>query len=292
MFVLQIQYITHSSCMLTRTQALVPEINALKLAYCLNISGSENNPPKDKIEAFVVQCMKLYQAHAGNGDTEKTLRQTQGSSSTIESQPKDDLCLLAAMALLRTSEADGTEDQVPHTALIRAAGILERLALDSPHNYQALLLLVRIYLMLGAGSIAMSTFSKMSVKQVQYESVAHNLLTRLATIHPHSAPPVSGAELKDFEPQSAFVQSLNFYRNTEVTTLKYRTRCLEEGSYVNGKELVEVNDRLKNSICRRMYALDVRRAQRLVGGDPMTRYDDLGKFTIFLNLTVDHQRPY
>ena len=174
------------------------------------------------------------------------------------------------MCLLQPGATGKKEVEVSTTALIRAGGILERLCHDSPHNYQALLLLVRVYLLLGAGSLALSTFSRLSVKQIQYDSVAHILFTRLSTVHPHSAPPVEGAEYKDFDPLSAFVQGLNFFRNSEVSTMRFRTAGLDE----------ELRRRLSNSINRRMYALDARRIQRLTGGDSMTRYDELGKSTI------------
>lgn len=220
----------------------------------------------------MARCLQVYR------ETDRPERTE--APSTIESEPSDDLCLLAAMSLIRFSGAwiNGNQDQVPDTALIRAAGILERLIIDSPHNYQSLLLLVRIYLRLGAGSLALKTFSKLSVKQLQYETVAHNLFTRLATIHPHSAPPIEGAEYKDFNPQSAFVQALNFYRSADLTTIRNRTNGLDFGSYINVEGTIQLQSRLKNSICRRMWALDVKRMQRMVGGDPMSRYDDVGQF--------------
>lgn len=239
----------------------------------------EGADSKQKVEELVTRCMKLYHS-SSQGQTEKTEQKAEGASSTIESQPRDDLCILAAMSLLRTSESSETPARVSDTALIRAAAILEHLVQDSPHNYQALLLLVRIYLMVGAGSLAFSTFSKMSIKQVQYDSVAHNFFTRLASIHPQSAPPVEGAECKDFDPQSAFVYGLNFFRSADMTTTKFRTRGLDEGSYANVEEIVELGRRLNQSVCRRMWALEVRRAQRLVGGDPLTRYDELGEFMV------------
>ncbi|CEJ59380.1 hypothetical protein PMG11_08005 [Penicillium brasilianum] len=255
----------------------VAKINALKLDYCLNISGSENKPSQKKIDDLVARCLKIYQTAYEEGKVKKSKDGAQGASSTIESQPIDDLCILAAMCLLQPTDAGDKEAQVPATALIRAAGILERLCRDSPHNYEALLLLVRVYLQLGAGSLALSTFSKLSVKQIQYDSVAHILFTRLSTVHPHSAPPVEGAEYKDFDPLSAYVQSLNFFRNSEVNTMRFRTAGLDEGAYVNTEEIIELRRRLLNSINRRMFALDARRTQRLAGGDPMSRYDELAR---------------
>ena len=253
--------------------------------YCLNISGAEGTPSKQTVEDFVTRCMSLYQSST-QSQSEKTESQTAGASSTIESQPRDDLCILAAMGLLSTIENSEKPAQVSDTALIRAAAILDHLIHDSPHNYEALLLLVRIYLMLGLGSLAFSTFSKLSVKQMQYDSVAHNFFTRLASIHPHSAPPSPGAEYKDFDPQAAFAQALNFFRNADITTMKFRTRGLEEGSYANVEEIVELRRRLSHSVCRRMWALEIRRAQRLVGGDPMARYDEIGELIISSNLLL------
>ncbi|XHG00685.1 hypothetical protein AWENTII_004114 [Aspergillus wentii] len=251
----------------------VSKINALKLEYCFQLSYDDANVSRPRIEDFVARCLQVYR------ETDRPERTE--APSTIESEPSDDLCLLAAMSLIRFSGAwiNGNQDQVPDTALIRAAGILERLIIDSPHNYQSLLLLVRIYLRLGAGSLALKTFSKLSVKQLQYETVAHNLFTRLATIHPHSAPPIEGAEYKDFNPQSAFVQALNFYRSADLTTIRNRTNGLDFGSYINVEGTIQLQSRLKNSICRRMWALDVKRMQRMVGGDPMSRYDDVAKDT-------------
>lgn len=179
------------------------------------------------------------------------------------------------MSLIRF-DAVAKRGKAPSPVLIRAAGVLEHLLINSPHNYQALLFLVRIYLLLGAGSLALKTFSKLSVKQMQFETVAHNLFTRLSTIHPHSAPPIEGAEFRDFDPQSALVVALTFYRNADFTTTRSRTSGLEYGSYVNVEGSIELQKRLRQSICRRMWALDVRRMQRLVGGDPVGRYDELG----------------
>ncbi|KAL4950244.1 N-acetyltransferase B complex non catalytic subunit-domain-containing protein [Aspergillus filifer] len=251
----------------------VAVINALKLEYCFLLSSDASNVSKEKVEEFVSRCLKEYR------EVERPDKSF--APSTIESQPSDDLCVLAAMALLRFSGSwvSSKQEEIPDVMLIRAAALLERLVADSPHNSQALLLLVRLYLRLGAGSLALKTFSKLSVKQMQFETVAHNLFTRLATVHPHSAPPIDGAEYKDFNPQSAFVQSMIFYLSANVTSSRHRSNGLEYGSYVNVEGTIELQRRLKQSICRRMYALEVKRVQRLAGGDPMGRYDEIARDT-------------
>jgi N-terminal acetyltransferase B complex non-catalytic subunit len=247
----------------------VAEINAFKLEYSFHLFF-RGPASRQQVEDFVSRCLRVYRVVARPG---------RGSSlSTIESQPSDDLYLLAAMSLIHVSEHDNRSQQnkAPSSALVRAASILERLLLDSPHNYQALLLLVRIYLLLGAGSLALKTFSKLTIKQMQYETVAHNLFTRLSTIHPHSAPPYDGAELKDFNPQLALIQALTFYRSADATSTKSRMNGLVNGSYLNIEESIGFQELLRRSICRKMWALDVRRMQRLVGGDPTGRYNELG----------------
>jgi N-terminal acetyltransferase B complex non-catalytic subunit len=182
------------------------------------------------------------------------------------------------MSLIRLNEGKigAKEDAAPNPILIQAAGLLEHLIGRSPHNYEALLLLVRIYLLLGAGSLALKTFSKLSVKQMQYETVAHSLLTRISTIHPHAAPCTEETE-KDFNPQAALKLALSFYQSSEMATTAARTSGLEHGSYLNVEGSIDLHNSLKYSICRKMWVLETRRIQRLVGGASVNLYDQLGK---------------
>ncbi|KAJ6171992.1 N-acetyltransferase B complex non-catalytic subunit [Penicillium chermesinum] len=251
----------------------VSTINALKLEYCLKISGADSKPSRQHIEGFVTRCLELYRENVREQDIEKT-----------ESPPRDDLPVLAIMAIL--SEEGDLRPSGP--ALIRSAAIVERFLHDSPHNSTALLVLVRCYILLGAGSLAMTTFNRLSVKQMQWETIAHNLFTRLSTIHPHSAPPVEGTERSEFDPQAGFLKALNFYRNADITTMKYRTRGLEEGAYSNLGEVIELRSRLNHSICRRLWALHIRQAQRIVGGDSTARFDEIAKN----NLPCEDSRNY
>ncbi|PGH03515.1 hypothetical protein AJ79_07350 [Helicocarpus griseus UAMH5409] len=247
----------------------VAAINALKFEYCFQLSFQGDKTSGQKVEDFVSRCLHIYR------NTERP-NQTD-SPSTIESQPSDDLLLLAVMGLIRLHEvkAEIKPNAPPHAVLVQAAGLIENLLLKSPHNYEALLLLVRIYLLLGAGSLALKSFHKLSVKQMQYETVAHNLFTRLASIHPQAAPPFEGLDRKDYDPQTAMRQALTFYRNSETATTYSRNTGLEHGSYVNVAGSIELQKDLKNSICRRMWTLETRRIQRLVGGDPVGQYDHI-----------------
>ncbi|KAF4985746.1 hypothetical protein F66182_16899, partial [Fusarium sp. NRRL 66182] len=237
-------------------------INAYKLEYCFKIFADPSTSKK-RAEDFVSRCLKMYRAMKKEESTEKT----------IENQPRDDLGLLAVMCLIKLDE-QSKQRKTPSAELIRSAAILEHLCQNSPHNYQILLLLVRVYLLLGAGSIAMKTFSKLSVKQIQNETVAHNLYTRLATIHPLGAPPIE-AEFKDFIPEVALSQAISFYDHADRTTTRQRTTGLNLGSYVNVEGTIELQESLRNSICKRMWALEARRIDRLQGKDRFWRFDDI-----------------
>lgn len=245
--------------------------NALKVEYCFRLASRANDVSKQEVEDFIVRCLRFYR------EAERPERSA--SSTNTETQPSDEFGILAAMCMIRFSDVWASDDpgRARDISLIRAASILERLLLDSPHNYLALLTLVRVYLLLGAGSLALKAFSKLSVKQFQYETVAHYLFTRLATIHPHSAPPIEGAEFKDFDPQSALMQALKFYQNSDNTTVRHRTNGLEYGSYVNVAETIDMGKALKKSVCRRLFALEARQILRLVGADPINRYEQIGK---------------
>jgi len=251
----------------------VPLINAYKLQYHEQIAGN-SKLSKSSVENFVRQCIELYDrftlaAKAQNAGTEE-------GASTMESRPTDDFCIIAAMTIVRSNQVGEISSKVSNAALIRAAGVLEQLLIDSPHNSDAILFLIRIYLLLGAGAIALKKFSTLSVKHMQYESVAHNLFTRFATIHPHSCPPIEGADYKEFDPQAVFVKALDFYRSADITIGHSLARGLSDGTYANLEDSIELRTRLKNSICRKMWALDVRRMQRLRRGEHLSLHEDVG----------------
>ncbi|KAI1942769.1 hypothetical protein LOZ66_001176 [Ophidiomyces ophidiicola] len=240
-------------------------INALKLEFCFQLLFDSSTETDD----FACRCFQWLRA-CGHHNTAPE------ASSTLETKPTDDFYLLASMSLIHP----GGDNPVqlcfrPTARLIQAAGIIEHLLLKSPHNYEALLLLVRIYLLLGAGSLALKTFSQLSVKQFQYETVAHNLFTRISTVHPQAAPPFESLERKDFDPQTGLRQALVFYRNAIGSITYARATGLDHGSYMNVAGSIDLQNDLKYSICRKMWALEVRKIQRLVGGPSVQQYDSL-----------------
>lgn len=256
----------------------IPLINAYKVQYYAQISAN-SEVAKSSVETFVRECIELYNRFSSASKTNKSGKEKQGDAAAMESHPMDDFCIIAVMALVTSRQAGDHSNKASNTALIRAAGLLEQLLIDSPHNSGAILILIRIYLLLGAGSIALKLFGRLSVKQMQYESVAHNLYTRLATVHPHSGAPIEGADYKDFDPQAAFVRALDFYRSADITIGHSLEKGLNDGTYVNLEDSIELGNRLRNSVCRRMWALDLRRMQRITRGEHLGRHEEIGAYT-------------
>ena len=145
------------------------EINALKFEYYLVVSRDENCHRTDLVIQFVTNCLRLYRLSARFGQM----------LPSSERRPGDDAAILAAMGLIRLMKLGR------RPALIQCISVLETLLQYSQHNYDAILVLVRLYLFLGTGSLAIDHYSELSIKNLQNATISWVLFTRISTIHPH-----------------------------------------------------------------------------------------------------------
>jgi N-terminal acetyltransferase B complex non-catalytic subunit len=259
----------------------VSKINELKFAYCFSIPIERSLDVKESMESFVCTCLSVY---------EQFLRTTKNDVSTASNpsvQSADDACLLAVMTLVRLDQAHATVETDKKTSvpyLLQAACLLELLLSKSPSNYQAQLLLARIQLLLGVGSLAMKTFSRLKIKYLQTDTTLHHLLTRISTIHPHAAPYEQGSrtDVKDRDPQEALKEALYVYRSTKAASLYGKNTGLDNGSYINVKDSIKLGHDLQFSFCRLMFALECRKIQRLYSplGDDF--FDVISKSPLYL----------
>lgn len=97
-----------------------------------------------------------------------------------ERRPGDDAAILAVMGLLHIACMGRFRDN----SLLRGIVVLEALVAQSRCNYDALLILVRLYMMVGMGSLAMHYYAQLSIKNVQTVTMSWILFTRISTIHP------------------------------------------------------------------------------------------------------------
>ena len=147
------------------------EIHSLKLDY--HLKHSKKGPVLDisEFESFVARCIS-----------------THGSSLTVDRDLPvtvrrcgDDAAILAAMACVRLHNTGRNH------ALLQCIVILENLLTHSPHNYDAIVLLTRVYIRLGAVSKAFELYERLDVKNIQTQTLSWMILSRISTIHPHAS---------------------------------------------------------------------------------------------------------
>ncbi|RPB22029.1 hypothetical protein L211DRAFT_840124, partial [Terfezia boudieri ATCC MYA-4762] len=261
---------------------IAEQINVQKFVYFLRISPLPLNTQAD-VSAF--QCFKDLKMSDPTPETlEQSLTTTLSqfaamnmqiylsaltpslSSSLIvtDNQYGDDAALLAVMALLRLWKLGDEKSDVP---LFRAILILETLLTKSKYNYQALLLLTRLYHLVGAPYLAASNevWGRLNVKQVQTDTLGHWLLTRGSTIFPGpingNADPTTATDLVNHLNRSLRIYDLNRKQTPDMTVM-----ALDRGTYGQILEFVEFERRLEGSVQRGAYEIDKRRAERLRGG--------------------------
>ncbi len=148
----------------------------MKFDYFLLVSRSDIPSRVDLLKAFISNCLRLFQ-----------LSLSLGSNFPVsERRPGDDAAILAVMALVHLSCLG------QGSTLLRCIVILEVLVAHSRHNYDALLVLVRLYVMAGMGSLAMHYFAQLSIKNIQNATISWILYTRISTIHPLNPYDIGG----------------------------------------------------------------------------------------------------
>ena len=242
----------------SRISWLTSEINSLKVDYTLRVSKSGS---QDLLEAFVCNCIHLYK-----------LSMCLGLDRVYsDNKPGDDACILAAMGLVLLSKF------VHGHYLLRSAQLLEFLLERSKHNYQALITLVRIYIMLGAGSLAIKTYNRLAIKNLQHETLSHVLFTRLATIHPYPAPMTnsSSASRKEKDPVNSLGVALESYKSSARQATVSKRLFLEKGRYNMLLGVLEVEDTIRQSLSKVMWVLERRRMVRLARSSDDDEFSDL-----------------
>lgn len=243
-------------------QNTLEQLFALELEYSLL---PDTRTTKDLVD-FAVRALKLYHA----------------SLSETSSQPCPEAAFLAVLAILRlgtnsTSTADSQKDnqgqQQPSTDynnVLRAIILLETVRSSFADYYQLTVVLIRLQAYLGQLSSAMTTFTKLSVKNMQYETVAHLILTRISSLHPAaitipSESTTGGGGGGAFDPLTAIETGLTVLENADGALVRGIREGLRFNSYSNIHNSVDMRLQLQNSTSRRIYAVEERKLRRLRG---------------------------
>ncbi|CAE6412720.1 unnamed protein product [Rhizoctonia solani] len=93
-----------------------------------------------------------------------------------EQQPRDDFAILAASAMVSAYVGSGKSSY-----LTQAVVILEYALSKSPYNARFRILLIRIYRLIGAPTLAHEHYKGLRIKQTQHDTLSHLVLARAST---------------------------------------------------------------------------------------------------------------
>jgi N-terminal acetyltransferase B complex non-catalytic subunit len=233
-------------------QTTLEQLFTLELEYSLL---PNEGVTKDLVD-FAVRALKLYYA----------------SLSETSPPPCPEGALLSVLAILRlgtTVVKNRQQQQIDYDHILRAVILLETVRSAFEDYYSLTVVLIRLQRYLGQLSSAMATFTKLSIKNMQYETVAHLILTRISSLHPAaitsttSSSSSSGDEA--FDPLSAIETGLTVLENADSALVRGVREGLRFNSYSNIHNSVDMRQQLQNSASRRIYAVEERKLRRLRG---------------------------
>ncbi|KAJ9633532.1 uncharacterized protein PV06_06173 [Exophiala oligosperma] len=172
------------------------------------------------------------------------------------SQPCQEAAFLAALAILRLSMKKNSNELG-----LFALALLETGRTKSGDYYLFTILVVHLQVHFGLMSLAMKTFLRLSVKNMQWESVGHLFLTRISTLHP--AP--SGAGEEAFDPSHAVGIGLTILENADNALVRGIREGLSHGSYSNIHNSVTVRSQIEHSMNRQLFMIEERKLARQLG---------------------------
>jgi N-terminal acetyltransferase B complex non-catalytic subunit len=234
------------------SDALGAQTNLLALRYHVQISKSKSESAEKELEELAAQALSIYIDFTKSGKEMSKLEVYTAESSVI----------LAASALIRLASVSTASS---HIYILQSMIILEQSLKERPNSYQAVLFLLKICRSVGAISKVFQIYPRLSIKNLQHESMSHFLLTRIPTIHPFPITQFSSSELakNDADPLLSIQKVLKPYSSVGEKTDKSIRTCLEQGNYSNVREFGKIEDALERSIVQGLTAIDERRIIRL-----------------------------
>lgn len=234
---------------------ITSEINVLKLEYNLVISRDDNTFKDGLLQAFVCNCLRLY----------RLSMKYDLNLPVSDRLPGDDAALLAAMGLIRLYK---TRQVYPehNNALLRSVVVLEHLLLRSKHNYDALLILVRLYMFLGAGSLAIERYSRLSIKNLQHATISWVLYTHISTIHPHPViiSRTNGGGQTKIDPASDMAQALDWHKSASGLSKKAVTSMQENGQWSMSLDALSTSTYIESGFSKLLLLVETKRIARFL----------------------------
>lgn len=234
---------------------LTREINALKLDYNLVVSRNDDSLPPNLLPLFINNCLRLYHLSLHIGL----------DLPVSDRRPGDDAALLAAMGLIRLYNRDEGKSYANNIALFRSIVILENILSNSKHNYDALLLLVRLYMYFGAGSLAIERYSRLSIKNMQHATISWALFAHMSKIHPQPTK-FSSADGKSqtiTNPLEEIAQILQWHYTADALSTKSLNTMQENGLWNMCLDAFSTKLSISQNFIRHQLFVEGKRMQRL-----------------------------
>ena len=225
------------------------------------VSKHPNYYDRPLLEAFVCNCLRLYE-----------ISLTLGSKlPSSERRPGDDAAVLAVMAMLHLVGL-----QEPHYGL-RCVILLDFLLARSRHNYDALLLQVRLNLFLGTGSMAVERYSQLCIKNIQHATLSWILSTRISTLHPLllTPPPQGRPWFAAQDPSESLTAALDWHMSAEQINDGSIEKMLADAKYNMLFDALELGHSIENGFAKLISLIEWLRIQRLGGVTGGKDYADL-----------------
>lgn len=173
--------------------------------------------------------------------------------------------IIAALSLVQASFwAESNTQQF----LLRAAAILELARVRHEDYFPFAVFLISLYRYLGLFSLAFATFVSLSVKNLQWETVGHLILTRVGTLHPQRGEDEvkdNGKTESGFEPAGALDSTLRVSDKILNGIGESVKRGLREGSYDNVINAVETKRKIDHGVWRRVCTIEEQKVARMTG---------------------------
>ncbi|KAK2626510.1 hypothetical protein QTJ16_003685 [Diplocarpon rosae] len=252
---------------------ITESINTMKLRYLIRCSLPEYERnaqwPENRrlrpscLEAITKEAISSYRVTIkDDGLITKDLLPT-------DRHPADDFTILAAISLIKLalSHSDNGSEPLKMTRtsyLLQATALLESAWMHSKSNFQISLLLVRLYIYLGCGSLAARAFQRLALKQVQLDTLSYTLFDRISSFHPHPFTHTPDGLALFRNPIEQLRKHQKLYKNAQEHVAKSVWLSFKHNSYNSVFEIKEVDEKLSRSLARVMSAVEGKKVARLI----------------------------
>ena len=218
-------------------QGNLTQLFALKIMYgSLPADTGVTTTQNEALRDFAFRALTLY-------------------SSTDESPICSEAAVLAALAVLRLQIPDTHSQKV-----LAAITILEIARSDSEDYYILTILLILLQVHLGLLSLAMNNFMKITIKNMQWETVGHLILTRISTLHP-----AFNGDSNSLDPLAGSEQVLKVLQSSDSALIRGIREGLRFNSYSNIHNSARMRSDIERSMNKRICAIEGRKVSRWRG---------------------------